>query len=122
MANKELGKKIWDRKKFNVGDYYAEDFEAWYNDWFAACMEEVVNNYFANEHKSVEEWKDGWFLELSARQTKSGETETIDFEKENFIEFYGEEACKGMFEPTDEEIEANIQLFFDSLKKQEPEE
>lgn len=134
MANKELGKKIWDRMKFNVGDYYAEDFEAWYNDCFAACMEEVVNNYFANDHKSVEDWKDGWFLELSARQTKSGETETISFEKENFIEFYGEEYCKEMFEPeefhnnnplytppTDEEIqaekeahEAYIQLFFDS--------
>ncbi len=99
MANKELGKKIWDSMKFSGSNYYAEDFEAWYNDCFAACMEEVVNNYFANEHESVEDWKNGWFIELSASQTKSGHTETISFEKENFIEFYGEEACKEMFEP-----------------------
>lgn len=95
MANIELGKKIWENIKFS--NYYAEDFEQWYKDCFAECMNEATN-YILNGSCDFER---GSFVEISKNLSKSGRTIEINVDKEDFIEFYGEEGCKDLFYPED---------------------
>lgn len=98
MTNKELAETIYGRYNDNIRDnfYGAEDF---YNRSFTECMNEVLENYCNNEHESAKSWENGWMLEIRACESKSGNTETVYFEKENFIEFFGsEEKAREYFE------------------------
>ena len=89
--NIELGKKIYEHLNTKF------DFETWYKDCFGACIEDAANLIF-NGYCDVEK---GSFFEISRTISKDGNTHRIDVEKENFIEYYGEEGFKNTFYPDD---------------------
>lgn len=87
MRNKELGKEIW--KMLRLSGFYADNFETWFEDCFRECIEEACN--------SVDSFEKGGWIEIGKSISKDGNPHIIDFEPENFIEFYGLESCQEMF-------------------------
>jgi hypothetical protein len=106
MTNKEIGKAIWENINFN-GGFYEENFEKWFEDCFAVCVEEAV----ANIDNGGCKFETGSFIEISKNISKDGRTHNIDFDKENFIEYFGKEKCFRMF-TTQEDIEQDLLNFF----------
>ena len=91
MKNIELGKKIW---KVIKTDF---DFETWYSECFCECVEDAAK--FIDS--GCCEPETGSSLEISRTISKDGCTHNFNFDKENFIEFYGEEGFKNRFYPED---------------------
>lgn len=87
MKNIELAKEIYNviRTKF--------DFETWYNECFAACLEDAAS-LIDSGCCSIDS---GSIFEVSYTISKDGQTHNFDFDKENFIEFYGEDGFKNRF-------------------------
>ncbi len=83
MTNLELGKQIYDVVRTEL------DFETWYKDCFGACVESAAN-IILNGHC---DYNKGSVLEVSRTESKDGNTHNFDFDKENFVEYYGEEYC-----------------------------
>lgn len=106
MTNKEVGKSIWEKINFN-GSFYESHFEEWFNDCFAECVAEAV----ANIDNGGCKFETGSYIEVSKNISKDGQTHNIDFDKENFIEYYGKETCFKMFY-TLEQIEQDLLNFF----------
>lgn len=91
MKNIELGKEIYNLIKTDLN----------FKDWFkgSTCFGEFVNDAAAsilNGNCSIE---NGSFVEISKTVSKDGKTHRIDFDRENFIEYYGPEQFYGMFYP-----------------------
>ena len=102
MTNKEIGKSIWEKINFN-GSFYESHFEEWFNDYFAECVAEAV----ANIDNGGCKFETGSYIEVSKNISKDGQTHNIDFDKENFIEYYGKETCFKMFY-TLEQVEEDL--------------
>ena len=102
MTNKEVGKSIWEKINFN-GSFYESHFEEWFNDCFAECVAEAVVNIDNGGCK----FETGSYIEVSKNISKDGQTHNIDFDKENFIEYYGKETCFKMFY-TLEQVEEDL--------------
>lgn len=87
MTNVELGKQIWDVLRTNL------DFDSWYKDCFGSCIEDAANLI----NSGCCTFSEGSELEISMNISKDGSTHTFSVNKNNFIEYYGEEACFRMF-------------------------
>ena len=87
MKNIELAKEIYNviRTKF--------DFETWYDECFEACLEDAA----ALINSGCCSIDSGSIFEVSKTISKDGQTHNFDFDKENFIEFYGEDGFKNRF-------------------------
>ncbi len=92
MTNRELAKSIWAVIRTEL------DFEAWFKDCFRECVEDAVKLI----NTGCCTFKNGSVLEISRTISKDGKTHNFDFDKENFIEFYGEESCFKQFTTTDD--------------------
>lgn len=89
MKNKELGKMIYDVLRTRL------DFETWYSECFAECVEDAAN--LIDSGCCDAEY--GSLCEISSTISKDGQTHRFDFDKENFVEFYGEDGFKNRFFP-----------------------
>lgn len=97
MTNYEVAKQVWGKINFHES-WYADHFDDWYKDCWNECMEEATN-YILNGSCSFET---GSFIEVSRTLSKDGQTHNIDVDKENFVEFYGEEHCFRLFTLVDD--------------------
>lgn len=91
MKNRELGKAIYDVIKTRL------DFETWYNECFAECVEDAARLI----DSGCCDVENGSICEISRTISKDGQTHNFDFDKENFVEYYGEEVFKNRFYPED---------------------
>ena len=94
----EVGKEIWSLIVFREGNNYGNvayktDFASWYKDVFPACIDKAAQRIF--DGKST--YEKGSFFELNGTETKDETAHRISFNKEHFIEYYGEEAAKRLF-------------------------
>ena len=95
----EVGKEIWSLIVFREGNNYGNvayktDFASWYKDVFPACIDKAAQRIF--DGKST--YEKGSFFELNGTETKDETAHRISFNKEHFIEYYGEEAAKRLFD------------------------
>ncbi len=91
MKNIELGKKIYNLIKTDL------DFKDWFKS--TTCFGEFVNDAAASILNGSCSIENGSFVEISKTVSKDGKTHRIDFDRENFIEYYGPEQFYGMFYP-----------------------
>lgn len=88
MKNRDIARMAWEVIKTDL------DFDDWYKECWGECMDEAR----ALIDSGCCSWPNGSFFEVSRNISKDGQTHNFDIEKENFIEYYGEQACKEMFE------------------------
>ena len=91
MKNIELGKEIYNLIKTDL------DFKDWFKG--STCFGEFVNDAAASILNGSCSIESGSFVEISKTVSKDGKTHRIDFDRENFIEYYGPEQFYGMFYP-----------------------
>jgi hypothetical protein len=89
MKNRELGKAIYDVVRTRL------DFETWYNQCFAECVEDAAGLIDSGCCTAER----GSFCEISKTISKDGQTHNFDFDKDNFIEFYGKDGFENRFFP-----------------------
>jgi len=94
MKNEKLARTIWSQLNFKDG-VFQEDFNFWYDNCFDACMEEACSPIFTGNC----DFNKGSFIEISRTSSKDGATHTINVDKDELIEYYGEDCCKRMFTP-----------------------
>lgn len=97
MCNREVAKLVWKKIDFH-GGFYASNFDEWYKDCWAECMEEAVDNILNGGCK----FESGSYIEISLSISVDRQSHNVDVDKENFIEFYGEECCFRLFTLVDD--------------------
>ena len=91
---REVGKEIWSLTNFSEGNIYGSDFETWYRECFPYTIHTAADNATEKILKGDRRYKDGSFIEMEAWEAKDGKPHTFFFDKEHFVEYYGERQKK----------------------------
>lgn len=95
---REVGKEIWSLTNFSEGNIYGSDFETWYRECFPYTIHTAADNATEKILKGDRRYKDGSFIEMEAWEAKDGKPHTFFFDKEHFVEYYGEQKAKRLFD------------------------
>jgi DNA primase traC len=91
---REVGKEIWSLTNFSEGNIYGSDFETWYRECFPYTIHTAVKK-ISDGHCS---YKGGSFVAMEAKEAKDNKPHTFFFDKEHFVEYYGEQKAKRLFD------------------------
>ncbi|QNL96643.1 zincin-like metallopeptidase domain-containing protein [Treponema sp. Marseille-Q4132] len=91
---RDIAKEIWSLTNFSEGNMYGSDFEIWYKESFPYTVHTAVKNIL-DGHCS---YKGGSFVAMEAKEAKDNKPHTFFFDKEHFVEYYGEQKAKQLFD------------------------
>ena len=91
---RDIAKEIWSLTNFSEGNIYGSNFETWYKESFPYTVHTAVKK-ISDGHCS---YKGGSFVAMEAKEAKDNKPHTFFFDKEHFVEYYGEQKAKQLFD------------------------